>query len=258
MQKPWLFSFLVGTGALISCLLQISIVVPLLGESYQPSMFINGVIGCYGIGSPVAYYCCKQAERLRLANGELTRTQDALSKAHDTLSQKVRFDQMTGFLNREYFFEAYDLHHTGEVPDETVNTLLIIDADNFKRINDRYGHPAGDAALGLITSAIRKALRGHDVIGRIGGEEFGVLLPETGHDDALTVAERIRRTVETLDFIPADSGASVPLTVSIGGVLTGTRAELSASLGAADRNLYSAKNSGRNCVVISPETPLAA
>jgi len=258
MQRPWLFSFLVGTLAMVSCLTQISIMVPLLGEPYQPSMFINGVIGCYGIGSPVAFFLCKQAERLRRANDELQHAQAALSDAHDALAQKVRVDQMTGFLNREYFFEAFHSHHKPHDGNPIGNTLLIIDADHFKQINDRFGHLAGDAALGLITGTIKKALRNDDVIGRIGGEEFGVLLPQTGRDDALVVAERIRQTVEMLEFKPEDSSEIVPLTVSIGGVLTGTTAELSAAMGTADRNLYSAKNSGRNRVVISSDFALAA
>jgi diguanylate cyclase (GGDEF)-like protein len=258
VKKPMLFSFLVGTGAMLVCLIMIWITVPLFGETYQPSMFINGVLGSYGIGSPVAYFCSRQAERLRIANSELMRVQEALSDAHDALSHKVRLDQMTGFLNREYFFEAYHAHHEPDSNEDTNNTLLIIDADHFKKINDTYGHLAGDAALSLITKAITSALRAEDVIGRIGGEEFGLLLTGTNHDEALIVAERIRKRVEELEFKPNGTNETVKLTVSIGGVHTGRVADLSSAMGAADRNLYSAKNTGRNRVIIEPGLKIAA
>lgn len=257
MKKPWLFSFLVGTGAMVVCLIQISIVVPLLGEPYQASMFINGVIGCYGIGSPVAYYLTRQAERLRLANEELERMQNALSKAHDAMAQKVRIDHMTGFLNREHFFEAFNAIREMSAKDSE-NTLLIIDADHFKRINDQFGHLTGDTALELITKAIRKAVRVQDTVGRIGGEEFAVLLPATTSAEAKVVAERIRRTVEAIEFIPQGQNDAVPLTVSIGGSRSASHAELSAVMGAADRNLYAAKDAGRNRVIIESQLAVAA
>ena len=261
MTNKWLFSFLIGTLAMVVCLVMITITVPLMDEPYQSSMFINGVLGSYGVGSPVAFYLRRQADKLRKANEELVLTQEALTKAHDAMAQKVRIDQMTGFLNREYFFEAYLSHH-GPAPSRTglpkQNTLLIIDADHFKTINDRFGHLAGDAALELITGAITRSVRGHDVIGRIGGEEFGVLLPDTDAREALIVAERIRRNVEELEFVPGGQEGPVRLTVSIGGTMTGSRADLSTAMGVADRNLYAAKDGGRNRVVLDKERPLAA
>ena len=101
-------SFLVGTGALIAAVFMILIVVPLFGDTYQMSMFVNGVIGCYSIGSPVSYYCMKQTEKYRAA---LKREEDLhlqLQNTHKELKIRARLDMMTGLLNRETFLREME------------------------------------------------------------------------------------------------------------------------------------------------------
>ena len=120
---------------------------------------------------------------------------------------------MTGMLNRESFFAALD----GSRRKSDRGALLIIDADHFKTINDSYGHLTGDDALLLIASAIERGVRSGDVLGRIGGEEFGAFLVGATEQEAKRVAERIRREVELIRFRPVDE-RTVPLTVSIGGI----------------------------------------
>lgn len=247
MRKIILFSFLVGTGALIMSALQIAIVTPWMGDPYQPSMFVNAVIGCYSIGSPVAYYCLRQNHLMEGVVAELEAAHKQLELAHKQLSLKASRDDMTGFLNRESFFSEMESVRT------TVDhgAMLIVDADHFKNINDTWGHLKGDEALLLITSAIRKSVRGADFVGRIGGEEFAVFLPGASERDATAVAERIRTSVEKLEFRP--DAKAVPLTVSVGGATVGKEPTTSQLMRAADLRLYEAKRSGRNRTIMTTE-----
>ena len=152
---------------------------------------------------------------------------------------------MTGMLNRENFFALLD--SSRRKTDR--GALLIIDADHFKKINDSFGHLTGDAALLEIAAAISRGVRSGDVLGRIGGEEFGAFLVGATEAEASVVAERIRREVEKVCFQPA--GAPVPLTVSIGGTVCAFGATVSELMRAADRRLYVAKNRGRNLVIVT-------
>jgi diguanylate cyclase (GGDEF)-like protein len=130
-------------------------------------------------------------------------------------------------------------------------SLLFIDIDHFKAINDRLGHAAGDACLREAAKALRQALDSDDMLGRYGGEEFEALLPERGAADAREVGERLRAAVErcTIDW----EGSPVRLTVSVG---VATRLERestpAAAVERADKALYAAKRGGRNCVHVAP------
>lgn len=254
MRSLLLKSFGVGTLALAFALVLIFTLVPYFGEPFQTSMFVSAVVGSYSIGSPVAFYTLRQAEKLRLALVSLDAMHRELAEAHATLSQKARHDQMTGFLNREHF-----LGETAERRSQSeISTLLIIDADHFKKINDRFGHLTGDEALMLITGAIRAALRSTDIVGRIGGEEFAAFLPGATHEEAVAIAERIRQSVEDIHFHPAESAEIIPLTVSIGGAAATPSPVMSDVLRTADRNLYEAKRSGRNRTIVCSQLALAA
>ena len=130
-----------------------------------------------------------------------------LAAAHRRLEEKAARDDMTGMLNRESFFATLD----GSRRESDRGALLIVDADHFKSINDRYGHLTGDDALLLIAAAIRRGVRSGDVLGRIGGEEFGAFLVGANESEASRIAERIRREVELIRFRPVDE-RTVPLT----------------------------------------------
>ena len=129
--------------------------------------------------------------------------------------------------------------------------LLVLDLDHFKRLNDSYGHPVGDLVLRAVGLALREAVRGNDVVGRVGGEEFCVLLPATAAEEAVAVAERLRSAVAGADW--SDLELAEPVTVSIG-VASAPCGEEEAAAGwralfdAADLHLFSAKRSGRNRV----------
>jgi diguanylate cyclase (GGDEF)-like protein len=202
---------------------------------------------------PVSAYALWRAERLKRAHRHLARIHARLAAAHKRLAVKASHDDMTGMLNRENFLAALE----GSRSRLDRGALLIIDADHFKAINDNFGHLAGDNALMLIAAAIRRGVRGGDIVGRIGGEEFGAFLVAATEQDARRVADCIRDEVELVRFRPVGEG-TVPLTVSIGGAVCAPEAEVSELMRAADERLYEAKHRGRNLTIIDGSMPVAA
>jgi diguanylate cyclase (GGDEF)-like protein len=127
-------------------------------------------------------------------------------------------------------------------------SLLLIDIDHFKRLNDRYGHQAGDAVLRGVAQTLRQTVRSFDQVARYGGEEFAVILPETDAEQAREVADRIRRAVASIPF-RTQEGVKVRVTISIGVATAPANGEVPAALlAAADGALYRSKDDGRNRV----------
>lgn len=155
-------------------------------------------------------------------------------------------DPLTGLANRSRFFEESAREISRARREEKPLAVLMADIDFFKRINDARGHDAGDAALRAFAGLCRSLLRGQDLAARMGGEEFAVLLPETGREGALVLAERLRAAVEGLRL----DGAAGGMTISVGvsEVLPGEPG-VDAALSRADHALYEAKRAGRNRVL---------
>jgi diguanylate cyclase (GGDEF)-like protein len=173
-----------------------------------------------------------------------------LAIAHRRLAVYAATDGLTQVMNRSAFSTLVEAYLT-EIHDMQVRgALLIIDADNFKAVNDRYGHDRGDEALITIAKAIKSILRAPDIVGRIGGEEFGVFLPGATADQAETVAERIRQSVSDTQFLPA--GAAHQLSVSVGGAIFDRPLPFSELFRFADQQLYQAKRTGRDRVALAP------
>ncbi|CAN7618020.1 GGDEF domain-containing protein [Mesorhizobium sp. LjRoot246] len=175
-----------------------------------------------------------------------------LAIAQRDLSVVAATDSLTAVLNRGAFsmlVEAY-LEETRKQEQTRSGALLIIDADHFKSINDRLGHDCGDQALKLIAQAIKGQLRGGDIVGRIGGEEFGVFLPGVDPSQSWVVAESIRRRIREMEFSPG--GRPCPLSVSIGGTSFTGPITYEEIFSAADRRLYTAKSNGRDQVSFDP------
>lgn len=167
---------------------------------------------------------------------------------HQELARLAATDHLTGVANRRHFLVHLQLEFTRSRRLGRPFGLLILDIDLFKPINDRYGHLVGDDAIRAVMHACRGSIREIDFLGRIGGEEFAVLLPETDLAEARVAAERIRLAVAQTDF-RGEGSEPIPLTVSIG--VTEPAAADSEGLnvlGRADKALYDAKRSGRNCV----------
>ena len=159
-------------------------------------------------------------------------------------------DPLTGVLNRGAFQERLD--RALAAPDQHPLVLALLDLDHFKAVNDRYGHPAGDRALRRFCEIVQAEARLDDALGRLGGEEFGLLLPGTDLAGAHAFADRLRATVARETAV-----GEVGLTVSIGlcESIPGTTSE--ELLRSADVALYSAKRAGRNCVAVYGEPALA-
>jgi diguanylate cyclase (GGDEF)-like protein len=130
--------------------------------------------------------------------------------------------------------------------DEPPCAILIIDIDHFKSINDRHGHPAGDEALRAFTARLRNAVTEPAFLGRLGGEEFVVILPNTDLPDACRIADQICAQTPAVDLAPCLDGRRI--TVSIGVTASTARDTVRAVLRRADAALYAAKHAGRNCV----------
>jgi two-component system cell cycle response regulator len=129
--------------------------------------------------------------------------------------------------------------------------LLMIDVDHFKRVNDTHGHAVGDEVLKAFTRILEGNLRSVDLLGRLGGEEFAVVLPESDQNAAKHTAERLRAAVEALEF-PFEDGTTMKITTSVGiAILAGAGETLDSLLARADTALYTAKGEGRNRVVVS-------
>lgn len=163
-------------------------------------------------------------------------------------------DALTGVNNRRYFDQRLVEEIARSLRSGQRLSCIFVDIDHFKQVNDTHGHPVGDKVLQGVAQRIREQMRSADVVARFGGEEFALLLVQTGQELALDVAERIREEVAQRP-IPAHSGLSVPITLSLGvstlipGRDQGDLQALSERLiGAADRALYAAKNGGRNQV----------
>jgi diguanylate cyclase (GGDEF)-like protein len=175
------------------------------------------------------------------------------------LVRAARYDALTGIYNRGTFLEEFEREVSRCARGGPAFSLAIFDLDRFKRLNDQYGHPFGDRVLKAFADVLRADIRKHDAVGRYGGEEFALLMPNTGKETAIRVAERVRRDLDARG-ITVD-GKRVEVTVS-GGIATyGVEGEdWDTLLSAADTALYEAKNSGRNRVVTAgpARAPVAA
>jgi len=168
------------------------------------------------------------------------------------LFASATYEGLTGLLRREAILEQLDRELERALRYGRPQTVAMADLDHFKAINDRHGHLAGDSLLRRIAQVIAGGLRGTDWIGRYGGEEFLLVLPETGMEGAAAVAEKIRRSVQGTP-VPLDDGTPARATVSIGLASLDGAAGQGKVLGrdliaAADRSLYEAKHAGRNRV----------
>jgi diguanylate cyclase (GGDEF)-like protein len=160
-------------------------------------------------------------------------------------------DPLTGVANRRGFFDTGERLLVRARFAREPTALIVFDLDRFKSINDRYGHHTGDEVLTSFCRLATSQLRPNDLFGRIGGEEFASLLPDTGWHDALWLAERVRKAFEA--FLHTTSQYSFRSTVSVGVAISdGESSDLNALLNAADQVLYRAKALGRNRVEPSP------
>lgn len=167
---------------------------------------------------------------------------------HDKLEHLSRTDPLTGLMNRRYFMELAEQEVLRAQRYKNPLSILLIDVDHFKLINDTYGHGVGDNCLQSLGTALINTAREVDMICRYGGEEFVILLPETMQNEAMEAAERIRIRVESLR-VRGSEAEQIQFTISTGvATLASPDMNIDALIRAADTALYEAKNSGRNKV----------
>lgn len=168
--------------------------------------------------------------------------------AYNDLAIIANNDMLTGVRNRRNFMEMAERDWALAQRMWRPLSVMMLDLDNFKKINDVFGHQAGDEALRCFGAILGNAVRNVDLAGRYGGEEFCIVLTDTSPDVALHSAERIRHAVEAMEILI--DGRRLPLSVSIGisGMAAGDTRSMPQLLRAADNALYAAKHAGRNCV----------
>lgn len=171
------------------------------------------------------------------------------------LERQAHTDFLTELANRRHFLELAEAELARTQRYGKPFSLMMLDIDHFKAVNDGRGHKAGDLVLQKLARIMESSLREVDVVGRMGGEEFAAILPETGIGDAWEAAERLRLAVAGT-AIAVDEGEPLCVTVSIGlAMLDDKSSDIDTLLRRADEALYSAKHAGRNRVHISPPRP---
>lgn len=237
-KRTWLRIYrITGAITLVSVVLSV-IFTNMIMETFSAGINVQGlavsILMPLALGGPMTWFLVLKHEQLRHAN--------------DQLEHLASTDWLTACLNRGAFTGAVSRHLDRRAPTGEGGALLIVDADDFKSVNDRFGHEAGDEALQLMARVIRSAVRDTDLVGRLGGEEFGVFLPDSDAATADRVAESIRASVAAIAFEPG--GTPCPLSVSIGGATYAARAPFGELYRMADRHLYAAKNTGRDRVAM--------
>jgi diguanylate cyclase (GGDEF)-like protein len=186
-----------------------------------------------------------QAE-LNYKNKMLNSQNDRLQEMNERLEKLSVTDGLTGLFNHRHFWNLMNTELTRVNLHRGHLALTILDLDDFKRVNDKFGHAVGDLLLQTVATVLKDTVRDTDIVARYGGEEFAILLPDTDESGVQQVAEKIRAAVEAIRFNVPETDITLKVTVSIGvSVFRGNRREF---FNAADRALYKSKAAGKNCV----------
>lgn len=206
--------------------------------------FVNGV----KISTPTEL---REGDKIQVGSSTVLRFgyQDDLDESfHENLLSSALRDGLTKLFNKRYLMDRLDSELKFAQRHQTAISLLLLDLDHFKKVNDTHGHLAGDSVLAMVAAALAKAVRNEDVVARYGGEEMAVVLRAIGIEAAVHTAERLRKVVENT-VVPVD-GDEIKCTVSIGvaGFPTTQAKSIEELVEAADKALYRAKHAGRNRV----------
>lgn len=229
----------------------------LAGFLYQPDVRpdLRWLYGVLALVLSISLMVAAVSWHVHRLNRALTREVAERRRLEEELRHLAATDSLTGAFTRRRWLEAAEQEIARNQRQNAPLAVLVLDLDHFKAINDRWGHPAGDLVLMAFAEACRTRLRAHDAFGRLGGEEFAVLLPATEPEIAREVADRIRRAVAERQ-VPLSGGGAVSVSVSIGiSMVRGDEAGIGAALARADAALYQAKQDGRNRVSLALAEP---
>lgn len=163
---------------------------------------------------------------------------------YNILKIQVSKDSLTEIYNRQYFMNTLEKEIERSTRNNTCLAMVLFDIDDFKKVNDGYGHYIGDQVLTTITKSVSNIIRKYDTFGRLGGEEFGIILPELREADTIDLCERIRHNVEELDF------ETITVTISIGVAMFCKGDNQHSLYQKSDDAMYRAKNCGKNKVIL--------
>ena len=185
-----------------------------------------------------------------LANVAVRRSMEAEARVREELHRRAVTDDLTGLANRRELLASLERAIAGSRRNRRPLALAVLDIDHFKRINDNYGHPAGDAVIRRIALLAVEVMRGQDTVGRLGGEEFAVVLPDCTAEDALAACERLRTAVRDTD-LEMETGLPIYITLSTGVAVFERSDTAETMIARADAALYAAKHGGRDQVKLA-------
>ncbi|MEL6435218.1 MAG: GGDEF domain-containing protein [Pseudomonadota bacterium] len=194
------------------------------------------------IGGLAAFYIFPTVRRV-------TQERVIYAEKSETYRNAALTDALTGLQNRRYFDDTLNEYAREFGAIGKALGVVIIDLDHFKNINDTYGHDNGDLVLRAVSICLQQQVRAHDILARMGGEEFAIVFPNVDEYSLGLLAERVRTAIEQIHL--SLDGERVDITASIGGALWNCHEPMNALLKRADQHLYIAKNNGRNQVVMS-------
>jgi len=205
--------------------------------------------GTFANGQKVTQHVLRDGDKIQIGTNTVLKftVQDSVEEqAQRALYDSATRDGLTGAYNKKFFAERLRSEFAFAARRNTPLSLVLFDIDFFKKVNDTYGHLAGDFVLKKISGVVAQALREEDIFARYGGEEFGIILRETDAEKAFIIAERIRRSVEAHKFV--HDGQTIPVTISMGSATLDPKlhTDPKALLKASDDLLYKAKRGGRN------------
>ena len=183
---------------------------------------------------------------------KIKQLQDELKRSNERLREISNTDHLTGLHTRRYLMESLAREMDRVQRKRSVLTLVIMDVDHFKKINDTHGHQCGDAVLQAVAEASRFGLRLYDIAARYGGEEFVLVLPETPLTGGVTVAERLRKRVAALSFPHPLEQLAVTVSIGVASYPSPAVSDVETLLQQADAAMYQAKRNGRNRVETMP------
>lgn len=185
-----------------------------------------------------------------LAASALKRTMAAEQQVRDELRRRAMTDDLTGLANRRELMASLDRATSSAQRYGRPLALAIIDIDHFKNVNDTHGHPVGDAVIRKVALTASEVMRAQDTVGRLGGEEFAVVLPDCSANDALAACERLRMAMREMD-LELETGHQIFVTLSVGIAVLGQGDTAADMIARADAALYNAKHGGRDRVLLA-------